>query len=43
MRLLFGGANPPAALSERAGFLYRPQSIQASLDELEALPETFRA
>jgi pimeloyl-ACP methyl ester carboxylesterase len=40
MKLLFGGAAPPAALSERAGYLYRPESIQASVDEIEALPET---
>jgi pimeloyl-ACP methyl ester carboxylesterase len=43
MRLLFGGVNPPAELSKQAGFLYRPESILASIHEVEGLPETFRA
>jgi pimeloyl-ACP methyl ester carboxylesterase len=43
MNLLFGGAFPPPALSERAGFLYRPAAIQTSIAEIEALPETIRA
>jgi pimeloyl-ACP methyl ester carboxylesterase len=42
MRVLFAGANPPAALSEQAGFLYRWESIQASIDEINGLPETVR-
>lgn len=43
MNLLFGGANPPAALSEQAGFLYRPDAIETSIAEIEALPETIQA
>lgn len=43
MNLLFGGASPPPALSERAGFLYRPAAIQTSIAEIEALPETIEA
>jgi pimeloyl-ACP methyl ester carboxylesterase len=42
MRLLFGGVEPPAALAAHAGFLYRPSTIQASVDEIDALPETIR-
>jgi pimeloyl-ACP methyl ester carboxylesterase len=42
MRLLFGGAEPPPEVSARTDFLYRPQSIRASMDEIEALPESFR-
>jgi len=42
MKVLFAGANPPAALSEQAGFLYRRESIQASIDEINGLPETVR-
>jgi hypothetical protein len=42
MRFLFGGVDPPPELSERAGFLYRPQSVQASIYETQALPETIR-
>lgn len=40
LRLLFGGVSPPPALAERAGLLYSPQSIQASIQETQALPET---
>lgn len=43
MNLLFGGASPPAALSEQAGFLYRPAAIQTSIAEIRALPETIQA
>ena len=43
MNLLFGGAYPPSALSEQAGFLYRPAAIQTSIAEIDALPETIQA
>ena len=42
MKVLFAGANPLAVLSEQAGFLYRWESIQASIDEINGLPETVR-
>jgi pimeloyl-ACP methyl ester carboxylesterase len=42
MGLLTGGATPPTELSERAGFLYRPQAIQAALDEISAIQESIR-
>jgi hypothetical protein len=42
MGLLTGGAIPPAELSERAGFLYRPQAIQAALEEISAIQESLR-
>ena len=42
MGMLFGGASPPVELSERAGFLYRPQAIQAGLDEIAAIEESIR-
>lgn len=42
MNLLFGGASPPPALSEQAGFLYRPDAIQTSIAEIDALPETIQ-
>jgi pimeloyl-ACP methyl ester carboxylesterase len=42
MSLLFAGAKPPAGLSRQAGFLYRPQTIRASIDEVDALPESIR-
>jgi pimeloyl-ACP methyl ester carboxylesterase len=42
MGLLTGGATPPAELSERAGFLYRPQAIRAALDEISAIQESIR-
>jgi len=40
MRLLFGGIDPPVEISKLAGFLYRPESIRASIDEIIALPES---
>ena len=42
MSMLFGGATPPAELSDRAGFLYRPQAIRAGLDEITAITESIR-
>jgi pimeloyl-ACP methyl ester carboxylesterase len=42
MGILFGGTAPPPEVSDRAGFLYRAQSIKASIDETLALPETIR-
>ena len=42
MSLLFGGAQPPIELSEGAGFLYRPQAIQAGLHEIAAIHESIR-
>lgn len=43
MGLLFGGSDPPPELAQRAGFLYNPQSMRASVEETQALPETIRA
>lgn len=40
MKILFGGSNPPQEINAAAGFLYRPQSIRASIREVDALPGT---
>jgi pimeloyl-ACP methyl ester carboxylesterase len=40
--LLYGGAHPPQAVVDHAAFLYRPQSIAASIQETQALPEIIR-
>jgi pimeloyl-ACP methyl ester carboxylesterase len=42
LNVLFSGATPPAELSERAGFLYRPRAIQAGLEEIAAIEESIR-
>ena len=42
MRLLFAGSKPPPQVAELAGFLYRPESVRASIDEIDGLPETIR-
>jgi pimeloyl-ACP methyl ester carboxylesterase len=42
MSVLFNRATPPVELSERAGFLYRPQTIKASLDEIAAIQDSIR-
>jgi pimeloyl-ACP methyl ester carboxylesterase len=43
IKILYGGATPPMEISRSAGYLYRPESFQASIHEVEALPETVRA
>jgi len=40
LSVLFGGIQPPRALAMQAGFLYRPEVIYTSIDEIDALPET---
>jgi pimeloyl-ACP methyl ester carboxylesterase len=42
MSYLFAGASPPQAVADQAGFLYRSEVIQASIDEIDGLPETIR-
>jgi pimeloyl-ACP methyl ester carboxylesterase len=38
MGILYGGSQPPPSIAEHAAFLYRPQSIAASVQETRALP-----
>lgn len=40
--ILYGGSNPPQAVVAHAAFLYRPQSIAASVQETRALPDIVR-
>lgn len=42
MSLLFAGASPPKQVAENANFLYRPEVIRTSVDEIDGLPETIR-
>lgn len=42
LKILFGGASPPKEISHAAGYLYRPESIRASIREVDALAGTVK-